>query len=139
MQILAQSSPAYDFHIFVGTSVRLDVIKNHYEDLIRQYSDASRSFLAKLGYKGDIPSYEATKEVFEKKCFLMLGFALILGNLITNDTSSHPSPEEMQQQAADAKAEGREVEAFNAFEHMIEGCTNMYKSCIRKCIEFEIM
>ncbi|KAF6206022.1 hypothetical protein GE061_017247 [Apolygus lucorum] len=106
LQIFARTTPAYDFHIFVGSSVRPEVIVDHYEELIRQYSDASRTYLAKLGYKEDIPTYEQTKEMFEKKSVLMIGFALVLGHLITNDTSHYVTPEENERQEAEAKAKG---------------------------------
>uniref|UniRef100_A0A0K8SPR6 CHK kinase-like domain-containing protein n=1 Tax=Lygus hesperus TaxID=30085 RepID=A0A0K8SPR6_LYGHE len=106
LQVCFVGSPVRELYYFLLSSVRLEVHKQHNDQILQAYVDSLKHHLLRFQYEGNIPDLDSIKELFRKKLIFSLENAFGIIPIATGETQDIPDMEEIAKAYAEAMEKG---------------------------------
>ncbi|BES95772.1 Protein of unknown function (DUF1679) [Nesidiocoris tenuis] len=129
-------TPARDLHMFLTTSVRMEVRDKHLNTLIQAYADSLQSVLTKCNYTGEIPNADGVYEMLEKTEIFHFADSFSMALVALNDHESAPDYEEIVKHRREASEKGEELgEEYSLVRNMSPRATNIIQVAIKQAMK----
>ncbi|CAA9995669.1 unnamed protein product [Nesidiocoris tenuis] len=129
-------TPARDLHMFLTTSVRMEVRDKHLNTLIQAYADSLQSVLTKCNYTGEIPNADGVYKMLEKTEIFHFADSFSMALVALNDHESAPDYEEIVKHRREASEKGEELgEEYSLVRNMSPRATNIIQVAIKQAMK----